>query len=125
MIVAKQSQFIPGEEDKAKHLIEVDNDLNNLFLALQGRVRLGGATDGNNGENIAGQFQKFTSHATPDTEFNVAHTIGSVPVGVIIIGQDKAGSLYQLAATGTAWTATQVSFKCDVASVAFEVFLLK
>lgn len=125
MKVAKQSQFIQSGEDVKKHLVEVDNDLRTLFLAMQGRVRFGTFTDGNNSENLSGQFQEFTSDATPDTEFSVTHTLGVVPEGVIVLGQDKAGSLYQLNDTGTAWTTTTIYFKCDVASVTFKVFLLK
>lgn len=104
---------------------QVDTDLQNLFLITQSRIRFGDGTDGTNGENISGQFQEFTSDGSADTEFSVTHTIGSVPVGRIILFQDLAGSLYQGPSTGTAWTATTVFFKCDVASVTFKVFLIK
>ena len=103
----------------------VDTDLNALFLAMQGRIRFGDGGDGDRGENLSGQFQSFTSHATANTEFSVAHTLGSVPVGYLVLGQDKAGSLYQLSGTGTAWTSSAIYFKCSVSSVTFLVFLLK
>lgn len=103
----------------------VDTDLNSLFLAMQGRLRFGDGGDGDRGENISGQFQSFTSHATANTEFSVSHTLGSVPVGYLILGRDKTGNLYQLSGTGTAWTSSTIYLKCSVSSVTFLVFLLK
>jgi hypothetical protein len=103
----------------------IDEDLRNLFLLSQSRIRFGDFTSGSFGENLSGQFKSFTSHASPDTEFSVAHTLGVVPVGQIILYQDKVGSLYQGPTTGTNWTSSAVYYKCDVASVSFAVFLLK
>lgn len=103
----------------------VDADLTSLFTAMQGRLRFGDGGDGDRGENIHGEFQNFTTSATPDAENTIAHTLGSVPIGYLILGQDKSGSLYQLSATGTAWTSSNIYLKCDVASVNFLVFLLK
>jgi len=111
--------------DPKDYISDIDSDVNNLVIGSQGRVRFGDGVDGARGENMSGQFQLFTSDATPDTEFSVTHTLGAIPVGRIIFHQDKAGSLYQGPTTGTNWTSTTVSFKCDVASVAFLVFLIK
>jgi hypothetical protein len=104
---------------------DVDTDLTNIHDALTGRVSFGRLTDGDRGENMSGECQQFTSHATPDTEFSVTHTVGAIPKGYIIMWQDKAGSMYQGPTTGTNWTTTAVSLKCSVASVTFNVFLIK
>ena len=125
MKLAKISTFSPRNLDPQKYLKDIDGDLKKIFEGFKGRIRFGAATDGYRGENISGEFQIFTSDAVADTEFAVAHGIGAVPVGRIIIYQDKAGHLYQGPATGTAWTSTNVYFKCDVASVTFAVFLLR
>lgn len=74
-------------------------------------------------ENFNGQILTFTSDVTPDTEFSAAHTLGRVPAGRVILYQTKAGNLYQGPSTGTAWTATNAYFKCDVASVGFQIIL--
>ena len=110
--------------DPEQYRRDLDNDIKQLAFFTQGRVKFGTGTDGDRGENIAGEFQIFTSDGSTDTEFNVTHTLGSIPVGRIIIYQDKAGHLYQSPTTGTNWTTTTVSFKCDVASVEFAIFLL-
>lgn len=103
----------------------LDLNLSKVFAAFRTRVRFGTVSDGQPGENLEGEWQVFTSHATPDTEFTVAHTLGAIPEGRIIVFQDKAGHLYQNKTTGTNWTSTDVYFKCDVASVEFGVFLLR
>lgn len=102
-----------------------DTDFNTVFTCLQGRVRFGPGTSGNAGENIQGTFLTIVTNVTPNTESTFTHNMGSIPVGYLITGQDKAGSLYQLSGTGTAWTSSTISLKCSVASVSFNIFLLK
>lgn len=129
MKVAKRSNFIgmkdKTEEDKEKsiqYISNLDSDVRNLVILSQGRIRFGDGTDGYRGENIAGEFQSFTTSATPDNENTILHTIGSIPVGYIVLTQNKAASLYL---GTTAWTSARVYLKCNVASTAFKIFLLK
>lgn len=109
----------------SSYIRDVDTDLRNLFLMMSGRIRFGDGTDGELGENMSGEFQRFTSDSSANTEFSVTHRLGAVPIGYIVLGQDKAGSLYQLSGTGTTWTSSTIYLKCDVASVEFLVFLIK
>jgi len=125
MKVAKTSNLVYGRQDDKKYKSDLDRDMKALFFSLQGRVRFGDGTDGNSGENISGQFINITSHASADTEFAVAHNIGVVPVGFIVLYQDKAGSLYQAPSTGTAWTTSTIYLKSDVSSLYAKIFLLK
>ena len=130
MKVAKSNTFKISDEEFDPEVInrnfrQLEEDLEKLFTCLKGRVRFGTGTDGDRGENIHGEFQTFTSDAVADTEFSFTHTLGSIPIGYIVLAQDKAGTLYQLPTTGTDWNATTVYLKCDVASVTFNVFLLK
>lgn len=125
MKVVKTSNYVDSKTDPENHIRNVDSDLTSLFLALQSRVRFGDATTGTYGENLSGKFVSVTTSATPDAENTVAHSIGSVPVGFLILWQDKAGSLYQGPATGTAWTTTNIYVKSNVASVTFKLFILK
>lgn len=102
-----------------------DRDVDKLFKLCQGRVRFGRGGDGDRGENLSGEFRLFTSTVAANTEFSVAHTVGSIPVGRFIFWQDLPGHLYQGPVTGTAWTETDVFFKCDAPSVQFLIFLVK
>lgn len=119
----QSSKFVPKESEDDK--IMIDKDLRKLFSLAQGRVRFGMGTSGNDGENVFGQWLTLTTNAIANTESTFTHSCGVIPVGYIVVGQDKAGSLYQLATTGTAWTSTSISLKCSVASVTFNLFLLK
>ena len=132
MKLAKQNIYRArtGEKDEdnkelASQIRRLNDDLTKVFLALQGRLEFGTGTDGENGENIAGQFQEFTVSAGADTEFNIAHTIGSIPKGFLVMYQNKAGQLYQDPTVGTDWTATQVSLKSTVDDVLYNIFLIK
>lgn len=126
MIISKISNYIGNEKARMEnHINDVNTDLEKIFIAMSGRLRFGDGTDGEVGENISGQFQQFTTNATPNTEETIAHTLGSTPKGYIIFWQDKAGSLYQGPSTGTAWTSSNVYLKCSVASVTFNIFLVK
>lgn len=129
MIVNKTSNYgasrYAEEKDNKNDIRQNDTDLTTLFTCLQGRVRFGPGTSGNRGENIDGQFLTITTNAVANTETTFSHSLASVPVGYLVLGQDKAGSLYQLASTGTAWTNSSISLKCSVASVTFNLFLLQ
>jgi len=71
-------------------------------------------------DNVDCAFVSFTSNATPDTEDTVAHGLGRVPTGYLVYSRDKAGVLYD---SGTAFTASNIYLKCNVASVAFKLIV--
>lgn len=128
MIVIKKSNYNASRyaTDKFDNsdIINYDTDINAIINCINGRVRFGSGTSGNNGENIQGQFLQITTNGVANTEDNFTHTLSSIPVGYIILWQDKAGSLYQGPTTGTAWTSSKIYLKCSVASVTFKLFLL-
>lgn len=128
MIVIKKgsynaSRYAHDQYDNSD-IINNDTDVSNIITCLSGRVRFGSGVTGHNGENISGQFLTITTNVTLNTETTFTHTIGAIPVGYIVLWQDKAGSLYQGPTTGTAWTINTISLKCSVASVQFKLFLL-
>ena len=96
-----------------------------LFHLAQGRVSFGTGVDGVSGQNIEGEWQIYTSNSTPDTEDMLSHTIGSIPLGYLVVNQNKAGTVYGTASLGTAWTSSNIYLKCNVASVTFLLFLVK
>lgn len=126
MIVSKLStQQSVNEQSLPGVLYNLNADLNSLFLCLQGRVRFGSGSTGNGGENIDGQWLQIITNVTGNTESTFTHTLGTTPIGYIVVWQDKAGSLYQGPTTGTSWTSSSISLKCSVASVTFLLFLLQ
>lgn len=125
MIVIKNSNLTRGRQNLNNYVNDMDRDVKNLVIALQGKLRFGDGTSGEPGENISGEFVTLTTSGTPDAENTVAHTVGAIPKGFIVLWQDKAGSLYQGPSTGTAWTSSNIYLKCNVASVTFNIFLLR
>lgn len=84
-------------------------------------VSFGQSTDNTDiGQNISGVWVTGTSPATVDTEFAVTVNLGRLPVGFDVKRQNKAASFYD---SGTTWTATTVYLKCNVASVAYTLFV--
>lgn len=134
MIVKKISNYNASryatDDFEAGHDISTDiknydTDFSSIFNCLQGRVRFGPGKSGNAGENIQGTFLTIVTNGVANTESTFTHNMGAIPVGYLILGQDKAGSIYQLNNTGTAWTTSTISLKCSVATVTFNLFLLK
>ena len=71
-------------------------------------------------DNVDCRRVSVTSHGTPGTEFSVSHTLGKVPIGYIVCGQNGAGSVYD---GTTANTATTLFLKSDVGGVVFRLIV--
>lgn len=120
MKVAKTYIYNSGN-DMESNVRRLEQDMSQLFECLKGRVRLGTGTDGDRGENIAGEFQVVTS-STADTQFTVSHGLGAVPIGFIVTKINKGGVVYD---SGTTWTDTAIYLKCSAATATMTLFLLK
>jgi hypothetical protein len=103
-----------------KELRQFDRDLitalGNWSLVLKAILDRGVSFD----DNLDIERVSVTSHATPGTEFSVAHGLGKVPTGYIVYGQDGAGSIYDGA---TSNTKTTLYLKSDVASKTFRIIV--
>lgn len=79
----------------------------------------------NKGIRIADNFDAdvatVSDTGNADTEFAVAHTLKRVPIGFIVINNDKAGVIYD---SGTTWTTTNIYLKCNVANCAVKLIVL-
>lgn len=121
MRIAK-SQVLNEQGRVETNVRSLEKDVRLIATALQGRIRFGAGGDGSRGENIAGEFQTFTSNIAADTEDAITHGLGSVPIGFIVTKLDKGAVVYD---SGTAWTETTIYLKTNTASTAVEIFLLK
>jgi hypothetical protein len=99
-------------------LRQFDRDLITVLGAMGGN--LAAILDGGISvrDNLDASLVSVSSHATPGTEFSVAHGLGKVPVGRLIYEQTGAGSLY---AGTTANTKTTMYFRSDAAAVTFSL----
>lgn len=113
----------PGNTDPDNWARDVNSDLETVFLCLSGRIRFG-ANDNiiNKGENVLGQFVTYTSNSFANTEDVVPHSLGSIPVGYIVVKINKGGVIYT---SGTAFTSSNVYLKCSTTSTLVTLFLLQ
>ena len=124
MRLSKISNYVGGKLVKPEdYLRGVNSDLTNLFLWSKGRVSFAGAnTDGASSENIAGEFQTFTSSADALTQNTIAHGMGLIPIGYLTMKQNKSASLYAGAST---WTTTDIYLISSATSTTYTIFLVK
>lgn len=123
MRINKLSNYVGFKHSKQDDYIsDVNKDISTLFLFTKGRTRFGDAVNNQNGENIAGEFIIYTSNGSANTEDTIPHTIGSVPVGYIVLKQDKASNVYL---GTTTWTSSSIYLKQSGTTVATTLFLLK
>jgi hypothetical protein len=109
-----ESIILPKPQDKQ------DEDLYNVlttFVFSVTKILNGGILFQ---DNFDCKLVSFTSNATPDTEDTIAHGLGRTPTGYLIYSKDKAGILYD---GGTAFDATNLYLKCNVASVALKIIV--
>jgi len=105
--------FPQATNDQEKMVFKIlDEVLRSIKSVLNGGIRFE--------DNFDNRLLTFTSNATPDTETVVAHTLGKIPVGIIVYSQNKAGSLYN---SNNDHTTTAIKIKCSVASVTFKVII--
>lgn len=98
-----RKKFRRFDDDLLRFLNEQDQTLDAIFS--------NNVTDG--------QFITFTAHATPNTEFDVAHTLGRTPTGYIPVSKDRAADIYNT----TASDATELHLKCTVASAVIKIWV--
>lgn len=124
MRASKISSYVSSKEtNPEKWARDVNSDLDNIFLVLSGRVRFGPNNNViNMGDNIQGQFLTYTTNATPNTEDTIPHNLGSIPIGYIVVKQNKAGSIYD---SGTAWNLNNLYLKSNTASILVTLFLMQ
>jgi hypothetical protein len=71
-------------------------------------------------DNFNAEILEISDSGVADSEITVAHTLKRTPTGFIVTYINKAGVVY---VSGTAWTATNIYLKCNVASCAIKVFV--
>lgn len=71
-------------------------------------------------ENVDCRIVSYTSNGSANTEDTVAHTLGKVPIGYIVVGLDKASIVYN---GTTSWTATNIYLKNSLSTVAVNIIV--
>jgi len=100
------------------------------FLEQTGKVLDGNVSFGDTVDNVSLSrnidcfLSSGTTPAGVNTQFTIAHQLRRVPVGFIVIRLDQAATIYADAIDLAAWSATSFAAKCNVASVAYRIYLV-
>lgn len=108
ILIDQKSGYRKLDEDILRYLNEQDE-------ALDAVLRRGISF----ADNFNSVYVQFTSHATPDTEFTVSHSLGRIPTGYIPITKDKAADVYNVSAP----TATSLLLKCNASSATIKMLV--
>jgi len=100
-----------------------NDQLQQLFASMQNLVltsRDGAIEHDDKAGNLSGVYTVFTSNGTANTEDAVTHNLERVPLGYVVVSQDKAATLYD---SGTAATSTTIYWKSSATSVAWVILV--
>jgi hypothetical protein len=89
---------------------------------MNGSLSVGDGIDGSHGVNLDVEFRTHTFGGTPDTEENIAHTLGRTPVGFVVLSRDRACHVYD--SDKGNWTDVLAKLKCDVADAVINIMFL-
>ena len=71
-------------------------------------------------DNLDAKQVSYTSNGVANTEDTVAHTLGRVPIGFIVVSVDKGATVYK----SNAFTATALKLKCTQATTAVILYVI-
>ena len=100
-------------------LSDLAMQLSALSNILNGQLTFGDTTSGSI-DNMSGAMLAVTTHATPGTEFAVAHNLGVIPSGFLTLIPPQSGVLNKGA---TAWTTSNLYLTCTGSSQAITIFV--
>lgn len=95
--------------------------LNGIVRAINGRLTLGNGNQSTQSGNIDGQWITYVFPSTANTEVEIPHGLGRVPVGLFEAERDRACTLYSSNRSG--WGKTVIYLKCSVASAVVKFLL--
>lgn len=111
-----RSNLLKETPDRYKYMSEQNAKV------LAGNVSFGTAINDTDGDrNIRCSKVSGTTPGVANTEFSVAHTLGTIPMGFLVLSTGAAAHIYK---STTAWTTTTIYLKCDQPTVAFALIIL-
>lgn len=89
-----------------------------LGTLLNGQISFG---DGSSTDNIKGEWNSFTSHASGGTETAIPHTLGVIPTGFLLTTPPTSGTVNK---GTTPWTSTHIYLTFSASAQAATIFIL-
>ncbi len=97
--------------------------LNSILIGIWGAINSGieFGTVASSAENVRCTLKTFTTPATANSEFSVAHGLGKIPTGYWLSNTNLGCKMYD---GGTANTDTNLYLKCDTVSVSGTLIII-
>lgn len=92
--------------------IDGNDEIKNGSIKLS--ATLGSITTGDTAGGLNGKIHNVTDSGTATVEFTIAHGLGRVPVGYIVISINKNTTVYR---GTTAWNSTNIYLACSASNV--------
>lgn len=107
-----------------KALLEIARqNFEKIESEINGKLNLALVNGTGKGENTDTQLLEFTTNSTADTEDEIAHSLGRKPQGLIVVRQDKAGTIYVDSTSWDKWNQSNIYVKGSATSIAARVIL--
>lgn len=105
-------------EDDVDHL---NTTLEDIVKAFNGGISFGTVTNGRRAGHHDAQYRVIVSPAVANTDFYVTHGLARIPRGYLVVGQDKAGSVYE--SNRESWTKQSMALKTSIASMTIRLLV--
>jgi hypothetical protein len=89
------------------------NALRTLQRAVNGKLTFGNGANSSQSGNVDGHTKEVT-FTTADTDYEVPHGLGRVPIGVLVLDVNQDGAVVRGGSRGS-WSATRLFVRCNVA----------
>lgn len=109
-----------SEENAEFHFLAQLRDIVSATRQLSFTSRDGAIQNYDKAGNFNAVWLAFTSNGVANTEDTVPHTLGRIPVAMLVSIPNKAAILYR---GTTAWTETNIYLKTSVASTTWNIMV--
>lgn len=96
-----------------RQIADITSALRSLIRAVNGRLSFGDGSNSSQSGNVDGHTKEVT-FVSANTDYEVPHGLGRVPIGVIVLSTNADGAVVRGASQGS-WSATRLFVRCNVA----------
>lgn len=99
-------------------VFQVDTATREIIAAVNGNLGFG---DGTDDDNLVGTWLTYSTNSSAGTEDTLAHNLGVIPVGFLVMVPPVSGVINK---GSTTWTTTNIYLTCTGASQTATLYVL-
>lgn len=93
----------------------ITDSIRNIIRTINGRLTFGDGLHSSQSGNIDGQVKEVV-FANANTDYEVPHGLGRVPIGIIVLDVNADGAVVRGGSRGS-WSPTRMFVRCNTAGV--------